>query len=140
VIAYFDTSALVPLIIDEPGTDRAGDAWDRAIRLVSVRLLYVEARAALAQAARATRISPSQLHSFVRELDDLLTQVDFVDVDEALVNGAATLAEVHSLRAYDAVHLAAALSISSEETVLVAGDHALLEAGQAAGLTIVAVA
>jgi hypothetical protein len=27
VIAYFDTSALLPLLIDEPGSDRAGRLW-----------------------------------------------------------------------------------------------------------------
>ena len=57
MIAYFDTSALLPLLIDEPGSERAGRLWDEADHVVSVRLIYVEARAALAQARRLERLA-----------------------------------------------------------------------------------
>jgi predicted nucleic acid-binding protein len=134
VIAYFDTSALIPLLVDDPGSDGAGYFWDQALRVVSVRLARVETRAGLAQAARTQRISRAQLRAFVRELDELLDQLDFVDVDEELVRIAADLAESYSLRAYDAVHLAAALTVASDELVVVAGDRALLSAATTAGL------
>jgi prevent-host-death family protein len=49
VIADFDTSALIPLLIEEPGSVRAGRVWDVADHVTSVRLIYTEARAALAQ-------------------------------------------------------------------------------------------
>ena len=133
MIAYFDTSALIPLLVDEPGSAAASDFWDRALRVVSVRLVRVEARAALAQSARIDRISRAQLRAFVRELDELLDQLDLVDVDEELVRNAADLAESYSLRAYDAVHLAAALTAATDELV-VAGDRALLSAASEAGL------
>jgi uncharacterized protein len=42
VIAYFDTSSIVPLLIEEPGSETAGRLWDEADRLVSIRLVYVE--------------------------------------------------------------------------------------------------
>lgn len=134
MIAYVDTSALIPLLIDEPGSDAAGDAWDRALRLVSVRLVRVEARAALAQAARTNRISSAQMRTFARELDQLLAQIENVEIDDGLVRSAGDLAEAHSLRAYDAVHLAAALAVAAEDLVVVAGDRALISAAQAAGL------
>lgn len=88
MIAYFDTSAIVPLLIAEIGTRTAGDIWDRADRLVSVRLAHVEARAALAQAARMRRISPQHLRSSVRELGDLFAQVDVIEADEDLIHEA----------------------------------------------------
>jgi predicted nucleic acid-binding protein len=134
VIAYFDTSAVIPLLVDEPGSDAAGHFWDRALRVVSVRLVRVEARAGLAQAAHSERISWAQLRSFVRQLDELLDQLDFVEVDEELVRNAADLAHSHSLRAYDAVHLAAALTAASDDLVVVAGDRALISAASVAGL------
>jgi uncharacterized protein len=59
VIAYFDTSAVMPLLIAEPGSDRAAALWDGADRVVSVRLVYPEARAALAQAERLGRLTSS---------------------------------------------------------------------------------
>jgi hypothetical protein len=41
---------------------------------------------------------------------------------------------VHPLRAYDAVHLAAAVAVASDDLVVIAGDRALISAAQAAGL------
>lgn len=139
MIAYFDTSAIVPLLIEEAGTPTAGDIWDRADRVVSVRLSHVEARAALAQAARLDRISSKHLRSSVRDLEDLLSQIDMVDVDDDLIREAGELAEDQGLRAYDAVHLAAALRIADLELIVVAGDRALLAAAGALGMSVAAI-
>ncbi len=136
MIAYFDTSSIVPLLVDEPATDRCQEHWDAADRVVTVRLARVEAHAALAQAERSSRISSPQLRSAVTGLDDLLGQVDHVEVDDELVRAAAALAEAAGLRASDAVHLAAALHVADRELVVVAGDRALLAAATTAGLTI----
>jgi uncharacterized protein len=134
VIAYFDTSAVVPLIIDEPASTRAGELWDAAERTVCVRLLYPEARAALAQARRLGRLTAKQIRDAVRTLEGLLAQVDIVEIDEVLAATAGTLAETRGLRGYDAVHLAAAVRVRDEDLVLVAGDRALLDAATAEGL------
>jgi predicted nucleic acid-binding protein len=136
LIAYFDTSAIVPLLIDEAGSEAAGDAWDQALRLVSVRLTRVEGRAGLAQAARAGRISRAHLRASVSELDRLLAQLELIDLYDDLVRQAGDLAESQALRAYDAVHLAAAMRVASEDLVVVAGDRALLTAAQSVGLTV----
>ncbi|MEA2717511.1 MAG: uncharacterized protein QOI99_1828 [Actinomycetota bacterium] len=139
MIAYFDTSAIVPLLVEEQGTTAARDIWLAADRLVSVRLAYVEARAALAQAARVGRISPEQLRSSTAELDGLLVQLDLVAVDDALVRPAGDLTESQGLRAYDAIHLAAALQLIGDDLVLVAGDRALLAAAASLGLAVAAI-
>jgi predicted nucleic acid-binding protein len=135
LIAYFDTSAFVPLLIEEPGTERAGTIWDQAERVVSVRLLRVEARAALAQAARLGRLNDEQLADAKRECDVIAAQLDLVDIDDELVDKAAALAEELALRADDAVHLAAALRVFDQDLVLVAGDRALLAAAEEVGMT-----
>lgn len=139
MIAYFDTSAIVPLLVDEAGTRMAGELWDRAGRIVSVRLALVEARAALAQAARLRRHTSPQLRSAVRSMDRLFGQVDLVDIDDELVRDASELAEHQALRAYDAVHLAAARRVADGELVVVAGDRALLTAASAVGLAVAAI-
>jgi predicted nucleic acid-binding protein len=139
VIAYFDTSAIVPLLINEAGTHSAGRIWDRAERLVSVRLARVEARAALAQATRLGRISAQQLRKSKRALDDLLAQLDLVEIDDELARRAGDLAERQALGAYDAVHLAAAERVLDVDTVVVAGDRALLHAAEAMRMTIAAI-
>ena len=92
MIAYFDTSAIVPLVVDELGTEAAAGIWDVADRLISTRLARVEARAALAQAARIGRLTSQQLQAAKRELDGLLDQLDLVDIDEELVRSAAARA------------------------------------------------
>ncbi len=136
MIAYFDTSAFIPLIIDEPSSAACLRLWNDATRAVSVRLLYAEARAALAQAQRMARLSRRQLAEAVGRLDELIGQVDHVEVTERLVRSAGAVAESHQLRGYDAVHLAAAQSISDGDTVLASGDRQLIEAGMHSGLAV----
>jgi uncharacterized protein len=138
VIAYFDTSAVVPLLITEPGSTRAASLWNGADRVVSVRLLYPEMRAALAQAKRLGRLSARQLRDAVTELDALFEEIDLVEVDDTLARRAGELAEVRRLRGYDAVHLAAADRVRDPNVVVIAGDGALLDAAAAEGMAVAA--
>ena len=71
MISYFDTSALVPLIIAESGSATARELWDGASRVASVRLIYPETRAALAQAHRVRRLTSRRLRTAVTALDAL---------------------------------------------------------------------
>ncbi|MFP5308751.1 MAG: type II toxin-antitoxin system VapC family toxin [Actinomycetes bacterium] len=133
MIAYFDTSALVPLLVEEHGSTVAGQLWDQADRVTSVRLVYAEARAALARAERLGRLTRRQLPRLVEQLDGLYAQLDRVEVDDALVRRAGQLAQDLALRGYDAVHLAALERIGPHETVMVAGDDDLRAAAAALG-------
>lgn len=137
MIAYFDTSALIPLIIDEPPSAVVGEVWDHASRLVSSRLLYPEGRAALAQAHRMNRLTARQLRTAVRDLEVLVGQLDHVEVTPELANRAGELAEQAALRGYDAVHLAAAESIADGDLVMVTADDALRVAATDLGLAVV---
>jgi len=136
VIAYFDTSAVVPLLIAEPGSARAASLWDGADRVVSVRLIYPETRAALARATRLGRLTARQLRDAVNGFDSLFEEIDLVEVDDVLARRAGQLAEVRQLRGYDAVHLAAAERVRDPNVVVIAGDGALLEAAAADGMAV----
>jgi uncharacterized protein len=136
VIAYFDTSALIPLLIEQPGSARAGRVWDVADHLTSVRLIYTEARAALAQATRLGRLASADLASAVDALDGLYDQLDLLEVDDRLVRRAGELAQHHALRGYDAIHLAAAERVRHDTTILVAGDRDLCAAAGMLGLAV----
>ena len=136
MIAYFDTSAVLPLLIAESGSARAAALWDGADRVVSVRLLYPEARAALAQAERLGRLTASQLRDAVTGLDSLFEEIHLLEVDDALARRAGELAEVGHLRGYDAVHLAAADRVRDPNVVVIAGDSALLDAAAAEGMAV----
>lgn len=139
LIAYFDTSAVVPLLVLEDGSARAAVLWDGADRVVSARLVYPEGRAALAQAHRLGRLTARRLRAAVDELDARCEELDIVEIDDDLARHAGFLAELHSLGGYDAVHLAAADRIRDPDLVFVAGDGALLAAATAAGMTIAGV-
>jgi len=138
LIAYFDTSAVVPLLVEEAGSDAARRLWDQAERVVTIRLLYAETRAALAQAQRMGRLGAPEVRAAVGLLDDRVAQADVVEIDDRLVRVAGDLAEAHGLRGYDAVHLAAALRAADDDLVVVGGDRTLLQAAQALGLRIAA--
>ena len=136
MIAYFDTSALVPLFIDEPSTERCTLMWNEATRVVSVRLLYPEARAALAMAERASRITHAQHAAAISELDDIVTEIDHVELTADLARLAGDVAQAHGLRGYDAVHLAAASTVADADLVVVTGDADLGAAATAMGIAV----
>jgi len=136
VIAYFDTAAVIPLIIEELSTESCTLMWNESSRVVSTRLLYPEARAALAKAQRMGRLSPSQLRAAVDELDALLVQIDHIEVSEELAQVAGEMAQAHGLRGYDAVHLAAAVTVADGDLVLVTGDADLAAAAGELGLPV----
>ena len=134
MIAYFDTSAMIPLLIDEPLSKLAERVWQRASWVASARVSYVEVRAGLARACRVERISPTQLREAVEGLETLNCQMHQVEVTAELVEKASQLAEELALRAYDAIQLAAAASLDIDDVVVVTGDRHLAAAAQTLGL------
>lgn len=134
MIAYFDTSAIIPLIINEPSSDRCNRVWNESSRVVSVRLLYPEARSALAKAERMGRLSAQQREAAIVELETIISEVDHIEVTEALAHRAGELAQAHGLRGYDAVHLAAASAVADSDVVLVTGDADMANAANSIGI------
>ena len=134
MITYIDTSTLLKLIIDENGSERAMTIWSTADAVASVNLIVVEARAALTTAKRVRRLTETQHRSAVAELEKLVSDLHIVPVTDELVASAAELADDEGLRGYDAVHLAAALTV--EATVLSSADTALCAAAERRGLHI----
>lgn len=126
------------LVVFEPGSTEAIAAWHDAERVVSSLLLYPEARAAIGRAARSHRLEDRALRVARSALDRLWRDVDRIAITERLAREAGKLAELHALRAYDAVHLASLQSVNDRETVLIAADGALLEAAHAHGFATVA--
>jgi hypothetical protein len=108
--------------------------WDDADVIVTSRLLYVEAAAALAQARRMGRLTAQQHREAGAILDALWAQIDVVEIDEPLVQRAATLASDLGLRGYDAVHCAAAEQLNDDNVVAASGDRQLLDAWSALGV------
>lgn len=136
MIAYFDTSALVPLVITEPASATCGRLWNEATRVVSTRLIYPGARAALAQAERMHRLTAAEAARAVDDLDAIALQISYLEITAELAASAGDLAQTHGLRGYDAVHLASAALVDDDELVLVTGDRDLGQAARAIGLSV----
>ena len=134
MLAYVDTSTLLKLIIDEEGSDRADIIWQSADNVSSVSLIVVEARAALAAAARGGRITARQHVAAKAELGALLGDLYVVEPTDRLIASAAELAELEELRGYDAVHLAGALTVGAD--LLTSADAALCAAATRRGLHV----
>jgi uncharacterized protein len=134
LIAYLDTSALVPLLIDEPASPICERLWDDADDVVSLRIAYVEAAAAIAQARRLGRLTRPQQRDAVTLLGEKWVQLLIVEVDETLVHRAGVLADAQSLRGYDATHCAGAESINDADVVAASGDRQLLAAWRELGV------
>ena len=134
MITYVDTSTLIKLIVEEEGSDRAELIWQTADSVASVRLVVVEARAALAAAARGKRLSSKQLRVAQEELAEFVADLHLVEVTAELIESAAQLAESESLRGYDAVHLAAALFV--EAAILTSADIDLRAAAGRQGMHV----
>jgi uncharacterized protein len=136
--AYFDTSAIVPLIVEEAGSNEAKHRWRSAERVTSARVVYTEGHAALAAGARLGRLSADQLRAAIGELVDRYDELHVVEISDQLVRRAGALAQEHGLRGYDAIHLAAAeLSRGEGAFVFVAGDLGLCAAAEQIGLAVV---
>src|SRR4029078_4893504 len=109
MITYVDTSTLIKLIVDEPGSDAATLIWDTADTLTTVRLTLVEAHATLAAASRARRLSPSQHRAALVELDGLWASLAIVEVTDEIIDRACRLPESQALRRDDAARPATAV-------------------------------
>lgn len=134
---YLDTSALVPLLIEEPSSSRCGRLWDAADLKLASRITYVEAAAALASARCGHRIVDDTESALAHErLDMFWAEIAPVEIDETLMFEAASLAYTEALRGYDAVHCASAIRVAAADLVAASGDVALCRAWRRRGLMI----
>ncbi len=134
---YFDTSAIVKMLIEEEGSALAGSLWREADRLFASRLAYPECRAALASGARIGRLTADRHRAAKVKLDDLWRAVDIVvglTSEVGLLAG--DLVEQFPLSGPDAVHLATALAASRGDVLFATWDRQLARAAAAAGLGV----
>lgn len=136
MIVYLDTSALVPLLVEEPTTATCQRFWNDADAATTTRLAYVETTAALAQALRQGRLRGDELVELRRQLDEYWVEIDVIEIDEGLIRHSADVAVEHGLRGYDAVHCAAAGRIADPDVVAAGGDQQLLTAWRALGIAV----
>ena len=135
-LVYFDSSALVKLVVEEAGSALAADMWDGCDAALSSRLAYPEVRAALAAAGRNHDLNQADLASAEQAWEDYWAAVRPVELTAAVERHAGELARLHALRGADAVHLASAMAVGDPELVLAVWDQRLHAGGRAAHLRV----
>lgn len=133
MIAYFDSSALVKLAVEEIGSDDSADLWDAADAVLTSRVAYAEVRAALAAAWRDHRLTKAQLSEGIQLWSTFWSALRILELDGQLAEQAGDLAQEHALSGFDAVHLASALLLANDDTVLATWDRRLHAAARTLG-------
>ncbi len=139
MILYCDTSALVKLYVEESGSPWVRQ-WIDASEVVGIAAIgYVEAKAAFARAVRSGRVIRRRHRAMLADFEQDWRRYLVLNMSEQMIRHAGRLAETHRLRAYDAVHLAAALQIRAhvpEGITFLGFDDELNRAAKAEGLSL----
>jgi predicted nucleic acid-binding protein len=136
VIIYADTSALAKLLIEEEDSDAFGTFAATADGVITVSISRVETFAALAAAYRDGRLDDAEFAQAKAEATNLFATLELVTIDAALLDNACSLAETHSLRAYDAIHLSALMTLGREDLTFACWDSALRAAAAVDGYAV----
>lgn len=124
-VAYVDASALVKLVVPEPGSVEMLRWYVESERVVTSRVGIVETR-------RAAARSPHDRDA----LRALLASVVVVEFDHRVADRAATVGPT-LLRALDAIHLATAMDLGEGLGAFVTYDDRLAAAARELGLPVV---
>lgn len=146
VTYYLDTSALLKRYLNEVGSDwlRRTIAPAHEVVIVATQLLIIEVISAFNRRVREETVTT---HDYARLSgrfrDDCRNLYQLIALDDTIMNLACALLEHHPLRAYDAVHLATALSVNrwlveADETGLtfLSADARLNQAAATEGLVV----
>lgn len=133
---YFDSSALVKLVVDETGSDVAAAVWNACDAALSSRLAYPEVCAALAAAGRNHDLTGSEASAAADEWEIFWASMRPIDLSADVERVAGELAVLHRLRGADAVHLASVLALGSQEVTVAVWDKRLHAGAAAAGLPV----
>lgn len=135
-IVYFDSSALVKLVVEEDGTELVSQLWDGCDAAVSSRLAHPEVRAALAAAHRSRELSLKALDAADADWREYWDAVRVVELTAEVEQRAGDLARSHALRGADAVHLASAIAVGDPHLVFAVWDHRLRAEARDLGLRL----
>lgn len=135
-LVYFDASAFVKLLVEEPGTELAVALWDGCDAAVSSRLAYPEVRATLAGAHRNHDLDQDGLAHAEESWAQFWGATRPVELTPAVGRHAGDLAKELSLGGADAVHLASALAMSDQSLIVAVWDRRLHAGVLAVGLGV----
>jgi predicted nucleic acid-binding protein len=111
VILYLDTSSLIKLYIEEPGTPEVYLQIATTSLVCTSVISYAEARSALARLCREGSLSPEEHARTKTDLDKDWKHYLMIDSTPEVWRAAGDLTEAHALRGCDSIHLASFLHL-----------------------------
>jgi hypothetical protein len=136
---YWDSSALVSLLVQEPETAKREKQLRADAEIVTWWATRVECASALNRLARGGRLTQAQLKLALGDLDELAEGWAEVQPSDRVRLRAQRLLRVHPLRAADALQLSACLVAFDGESpgaTFVCADERLGEAAEKEGLRV----
>jgi len=136
---YLDTSALIKRFVAEKGSPLVQAIVTRKGPVATAKIAYPEVYAGLTRKHREGLLSRGQYATTCRQFELDWPAYIQVDLRDEILLLARDLIQRHPLRAFDALHLASALSLRSglgEDITFVAADERLLKAAEAERLRV----
>ena len=137
---FWDSSAIIPLLVDEPSSPGVRAEYGRDPDIVVWWATVVECVSALARLEREARLAASELSEAIARLDELALAWHEIQPIDRGRQVAIRLLRMHDLRAADAFQLAAAISASEDQpgaVSLVTLDVRLATAAEREGFRVV---
>ena len=131
---YLDTSALIKRFVTENGSPLVESLVGQEGPIATAKIAYVEVHAGLTRKHREGHLSGRQYALACRQFESDWQAYIRVDLQDEILILARDLIQRHTLRGFDAIHLASALSLGAalgEEITLAAADERLLRAARA---------
>lgn len=139
MILYLDTSALVKLYVEEPGSAEVAARVDDVLIVATSRVAYVEARAGIARKRREGELTREEYDRMIDELEQDWGNYFIVEVSESVTKLGGELTERHPLRGFDAIHLASGRFLNQKtrvDVLFLCFDSRHNEAARTEGLVV----
>lgn len=136
---FWDTSALLPLIVDEPRTEATAALFDEDRDFALWWATPVECASGLTRLVREKRLDEGGLDLALTRLDALLERGVVIEPCDTIRAEARRLLRVHPLRSADSLQLAAAIELRASPALrheFVTYDERLALAARREGFTV----
>lgn len=137
---FWDASAIVPLIAEEPARERMLELLDEDPQMLAWWGASVEVTSALARREREGRLSADEVNAGLQALRHVADGWHEMVPSEPLRRTAERLLRVHPLRAADSLQLAAALMAADRDPTtleLICLDERLTAAARREGFVVI---
>ncbi len=136
MIYFLDTSALVQRYLPEPGSAEVRGLFRRQRSIGVARITSAELAAAIARQCREGLVTEAVRDAIFQRAPGDFAEMTVVEIRAPVLSRVPALVTRWPLRGYDAVQLAAALSLHAAglATTFWSGDARLLEAARGEGL------